>query len=214
MSSLHDLPLPKRVNVDEIVQNSFKDFHQKGFDYLCLRRSPEETVKLYFFEGDVAKLPEVVAPHDHRYDFETWVAAGAVENVWFRRSLDGTGQVFNWFEYRTPLNGGDGFEFAGEEQLIEKARARFGVGQSYFMNAEDLHTIRIAGNETVLMLVQFEDRVGLEYPTSTFFRDAAPKLDGLYSRFTSDEVIKKLQMFEQKTGHFFTTSDSAARNVA
>ncbi len=194
-----DLPLPKRVNIDDVVANSFKDFHTKGFDYICLKRSPEETLKLYFFDGDVAKLPEVVAPHDHRYDFETYVAAGGSENVWFKRSVD-QGEVFNWFEFRTPLNGGDGFEFIGEEQLVEFARRRYAPGDSYFMPYYDLHTIRIVENETVLMLVQFDDRVAIDKPTYTFSKGNAPSLDGLYSKFTADQVIAKLKCFEEKTG--------------
>ena len=190
---MNDLPLPTRVNIDHAVEHSFKDMHQKGFHYLCLQRSKLETVKLYFFDGDVSKLPEVVAPHDHRYDFETYCAAGAVENVWFRRTDDlSKGQMFNWFEYRTPMNGGNGFTFAGEECLFEANRSRFTAGESYYMQADDLHTIRIAGNETVLMLVQFEDIYPIERPTSTFFADSAPSLDGLYTKFTADEVIALL----------------------
>jgi hypothetical protein len=205
---LRDLPLPRRVDIDAIVENSFKDFHQKGFDYLCLQRSPVETVKLYFFDADVSKMPEVVAPHDHRYDFESYVAAGASENVWFKRSMT-EGEIYNWFEYRTPLNGGDGFTFAGEEQLVEAKRSRFERGESYHMHAEDLHTIRMAQNETVLMLVQFEDIVALEHPTSTFIQGNAPKMDGLYSKFTADQVIAKLRNFEDRTGHRFITEIEA-----
>lgn len=61
------------VHLDEILAHSFTDFHAKGLDYLCLLRSPEITVKAYFFEGDVASAPEVVVPHDHRYCFNTRV---------------------------------------------------------------------------------------------------------------------------------------------
>ncbi|MGX9944968.1 hypothetical protein ACTG4Q_21120 [Bradyrhizobium denitrificans] len=198
---MNDLPLPARLDIDQIVEHSLKDMHVKGFDYLCLQRKPEETIKLYFFDGDVAKMPEVVAPHDHRYDFETYCAAGAVENVWFRRSHnDELGEVFNWFEYRTPMNGGDGFTFAGEEILYEANRYRFSSGESYHLHADDLHTIRIAGNETVLMLVQFEDVRPLDKPTSTFFKGNAPSLDGLYTKFTADEVIARLRKFEERTG--------------
>jgi hypothetical protein len=208
---MNDLPLPKRIDIDQAVEHSFKDMHQKGFHYLCLQRSEVETVKLYFFDGDVSKLPEVVAPHDHRYDFETYVAAGAVENVWFKRTDDLTkGQMFNWFEYRTPMNGGDGFTFAGEECLYERLRSRFTRGESYYMQADDLHTIRIAGNETILMLVQFEDVYPIGKPTSTFFKDAAPSLDGLYSKFTADEVIALLRRFEERTGITLQTSRVAA----
>ncbi|WP_316194415.1 hypothetical protein [Bradyrhizobium sp. SZCCHNRI3052] len=212
---LHDLPLPKRIDVDQIVEHSFKDYHVKGFDYLCLQRSPEETVKLYFFDGDISKLPEVVAPHNHRYDFETYVAAGLSENIWFTRSAmrpEHQGTVFNWFEYRTPLNGGDGFTFAGEEELFEAKRGRFGVGDSYFMHAEDLHTIRIVQNETLLMLVQFEDIVPLDKPTWTYCESNAPPLDGLYTKFTADDVTSRLRKFEERTGLVF--SSIGTRNVA
>lgn len=212
---LTDIPLPKRVDIDQVVANSFKDYHTKGFDYLCLQRSPEETIKLYFFDGDLTKLPEIIAPHNHRYDFETYVAAGLSENVWFTRSPTLTakeGKVFNWFEYRTPLNGGDGFTFIGEEELFEAKRGRFGQGDSYFMHAEDLHTIRIVQNETLLMLVQFEDLVPLDRPTWTYFQDRAPSLDGLYSKFTADEVIAKLRKFEERTGILFTSTGT--RNAA
>jgi hypothetical protein len=209
------LPLPTRVNIDHAVEHSFKDMHQKGFHYLCLNRSHEETIKLYFFDGDVNKLPEVVAPHEHRYDFETYCAAGAVENVWFQRALsaemtEAKGQMFNWFEYRTPMNGGNGFTFAGEECLYERHRARFISGESYYMQADDLHTIRIAGNDTVLMLVQFEDIYPIEKPTSTFFKDQAPSLDGLYTKFTADEVIALLRRFEERTGILLQQHSAAA----
>jgi hypothetical protein len=201
---MNSLPLPARLDIDQIVEHSFKDMHVKGFHYLCLKRSETETVRLHFFDGDVNKLPEVVAPHDHRYDFETFVAAGAVENVWFRRTMnDELGKIYNWFEYRTPMNGGDGFTFAGEEMLFEANRSRFTNGESYYMQADDLHTIRIAGNETVLMLQQFEDIYPIEKPTSTFFKDAAPSLDGLYTKFNADEVVALLRRFEERTGITF-----------
>lgn len=66
------------MNMEEVIANSFKDFHSKGLDYICLRRSPVLTTKLYFFDGDVSKLPEVVNPHDHRYDFSTVCLSGCV----------------------------------------------------------------------------------------------------------------------------------------
>ena len=65
------LPIVPSVSMEEVLANSFRDFHAKGLDYVCLKRRPSETVKLYFFDGDVSKLPEVVNPHDHRYDFST-----------------------------------------------------------------------------------------------------------------------------------------------
>lgn len=191
-------PLPHRIDIENVIANSFKDFHTKGFDYLCVKRSPTETLKLYFFDGDVTKLPEVVNPHDHRYDFDTWILAGAAENVWFGEQPNG--RVYQRFDYRTPLNGGDGFTHAGEIRLRETARVRRQTGGHYWMGAKELHTIRIVENETVLMLRQFEDMVPLDRPTQTFTRGPAPELGGLYSRFTADEVVAKLSNLEARLG--------------
>lgn len=200
------------LDIDQIVANSYKDFHVKGFDYICIKRSPEETIKLYFFDGDVSKMPEVVAPHDHRYNFDTWVLAGTSENVWYKkikstwandRDWRNIGREFNRFSYMTPLNGGGGFKFDGTDRLFEIARKRYGRNEEcsdYGMLWHELHTIRIASNETVLMLRQYEDIVPLNSATFTYCLGDPPALGGLYSRFTPDEVLDKLDLFEDRTG--------------
>jgi hypothetical protein len=105
------IKIPALVDLDEVLENSYRDFHAKGFDYLCLRRTPERTVKAYFFEGDVAQAPEVIAPHDHRYSFRTEVLTGSVVNRLYQPVLSETpdAEPYELFDYATPLNGGDGF---------------------------------------------------------------------------------------------------------
>lgn len=184
------LPRVPEVTVDEVIANSFRDYHVKGFDYICLRRSPSETVKLYFFDGDVSKLPEVVNPHDHRYDFSTLCVAGRVQNIWFRE--DQWGKTFNRFAYETPLLGGKGFTWVGESSLRIARRYTIGAGRRYQMRFDEIHTIRMVENNTVICLVQKEDCV-TDRPTLTFTRGREPpSLDGLYSRFTADGIIHKL----------------------
>lgn len=188
-----NLPRMPDVTIDEIIAHSFKDYHVKGFDYICLRRSPTETVKVYFFDGDVSKLPEVVNPHDHRYDFSTLCVAGAVENIWFMRTPPHRGEVFAKFEYRTPLNGGNGFTFAGTETLKPIIKSTADAGSVYHMHADEIHTIRLCENETVICLVQREDKVPLEECTTTWTRgEEPPNLEGMYSKFTPDQVLAKL----------------------
>jgi len=186
-------------DIDTIVSNSYKDFHAKGVDYICVRRSPSLTVKLYFFDGDASKTGEVVYPHDHRYAFDTLVLVGAIENVRYatdrrRAAGDRVGPlVYNEFEYRTPLNGGNGFTFRRQRVLAETSRDRYDQGEVYSQFPSEIHTIRIAEDRTVLFLRQYADEVPVDAPTRTFARGAEPKLDGLYSRFTPDEVITRLE---------------------
>lgn len=195
------IPLPSDYDLDQVLANSYHDFHAKGLDYVCLRRSPVETLKLYFLDGDVSKLPEVVNPHDHRYPFRTWIAAGSGQNIWYD---EGSGKTFNRFRYRTPLNGGGGFEWDSEVCLRERGRLTFTAGEQYFMSHDQIHTIRMLENETVLFLAQYEDAVPLTVPTKTFcLSDSPPSLDGLYSRFTADELFARLNRFEARTGYSF-----------
>lgn len=179
-------------SIEDIVANSYKDFHVKGFDYICLSRTPELTRKAYFFNGDVRHLPEVVNPHDHRYNFKTTVVSGGVENVEFVPSCDG--EHYNVFDYLTPLNGGNGFTWRGETQLKEASRYAYKRGSTYVLRAHELHTIRIIKDGTVIILDQYADVVPIGEPTKTFCKgNEPPSLEGLYSKFTADQVIRYLK---------------------
>ena len=182
------------ITMEAMLANSIKDYHVKGFDYICLRRTPNETVKLYFFDGDVAKLPEVVNPHDHRYDFHTTCLAGSVTNRNFRRDgSPGYCKRYQRFEWMTPLNGGDGFRWAGEVDLVETASQTANRNEGYYMRSHGLHTIRLNQPGTILLLRQFEDMVPLDVPTQTFTLDKEPpSISGLYSRFTADQIRHRL----------------------
>lgn len=148
-------------DVEEILRHSYKDFHAKGLDYICLKRSDVETIKLYFFDGDASALPEVVAPHDHRYDFETTVLAGEFCNRLYWPQDDG--EVYQLFSYLTPLNGGDGFTWRREMRLKETSELRYTVGQRCRMTSDRIHTIKILRPGTVLHLKQQQDVIPVDF---------------------------------------------------
>lgn len=193
------IPYVKSVSMDDVIATSYRDYHVKGFDYICLKRTPTETVKLYFFDGDVSKMPEVVAPHDHRYDFKTGVVCGSSQNMWFEETRGpNEGSIYERFAYETPLNGGGGFIHVGQTRLLMTACRSYRAGQTYGMKHNEFHTIRIVENETVLFLVQYEDKV-TDRPTLTFMKtDVAPELDALYRRFTPDQVLDKLGRLRER----------------
>lgn len=194
------LPPFNSVTMDEVIANSFRNYHVKGFDYICLRRSPMETIKLYFFDGDVSKMPEAVNPHDHRYDFNTWCVTGQVQNIWYEEAA--AGDVYNRFAYDTPLLGGTGFSWVGETRLLVKKRSFTKPGQRYVMAYNEIHTIRMLKDQTVIMLVQYEDKVS-DRPTLTFCRDREPpSLTGLYDRFTPDQVLDRMRTLGQIAPNF------------
>lgn len=185
------------VNLDEVLANSYRDFHVKGFDYLCLKRTPTETIKAYFFDGDVAHLPEVVIPHDHRYAFSTKVLAGQSRNRRYLRGLRGLADArpFEAFNYLTPLNGGDGFSWSHTDWLMEVEDTPYLVGETYDQRADEIHTIQITGQGTILLLKQGADVVPVGCPTRAYRPDGmreAPSLDGLYRPMTADHALDRL----------------------
>jgi hypothetical protein len=182
-------------DLDIIIANSFKDFHVKGFDYICLRRSPYLTLKVYFFEGELNQLPEIINPHDHRYDFDTQVLCGRSENIWYGRSQDG-GDEYNRFSYDTPLNGGKGFTYEAADCLTTIGRMQFKKHEVYTMRHDQIHTIRMCEEGTVLMLSQFEDVVPGATLTWTKSNEP-PSLDGLYNKFTPDQMLSRLRQIEK-----------------
>lgn len=200
------------LDIDHVVDNSYKNFHVKNIDYICLNRTPEDTVKLYFFEDAAAETPEVVNPHWHRYDFWTTAITGGVENIRYRQSTeqdidDGNYDVYNVFDYRTPLLGGNGFTFSTGDSLTIRDRfdsTRWDNSDSYFMRFDEIHTINILKPETCLMLHQYRDMVPDYIPTQTYSKmnDPDPTIadDGLYDRFTSDEIVAKLKWLNEKVG--------------
>lgn len=185
-------------HLETMLEHSFRNFHVRGFDYLCLKRTPEHTRKVYFFEGDVAQLPEIVNPHDHRYDFRTTVLTGVMSNSIYYENDEGLGEVYNEFEWRTPLLGGDGFTWKRETRLFEIQRRAYRPGMTYEMEAHDFHTIRMHSDTTVIILDQYADIVPAEQPTRTFMQDRQPpSLDGLYEKFTPDQLLRRLTQYEE-----------------
>jgi hypothetical protein len=181
--------------LETVCANSYRNFHAKGFDYLCLERSPSLTRKVYFFGDNLTDLPEIVMPHDHRYQFHTTVLRGCVTNHVYRPGdIAGcpTGR-FDHFRYLTPLNGGDGFEWAGERQLSNVHSGAYLPGQCYHSSADAIHTLQVMVPDTVILLTQFEDVVPVGKPTNAYRvlgSREPPNLSGLYDRMDPDHAVQ------------------------
>lgn len=73
----------------EMAAHSFRNYHVRGADYLCLHRTPRLTVKAYFFaEVWHNRMGYAVWPHTHRYAFEHWTLKGTIRN--HRFAIGGT----------------------------------------------------------------------------------------------------------------------------
>jgi len=182
--------------IEAMCANSYRDFHAKGLDYLCLHRSEEVTLKAYFFEGECLESPELIVPHDHRYGFVTHVLAShLVERRWAECGSEG-GAVYQQFDYATPLNGGSGFAWKGEVRLGGWDNGVHGPGTAYMTRRDQIHTLANVARGTVIVIQQFADQIPVGEPTRAFRRGLgheAPSMDGLYAQMTPDRAISHLQ---------------------
>lgn len=189
------------LNIEEVVlANSYRDLHVKGLDYLCLHRDPQLTLKAYFFEDGIQDVSEVVNPHNHRYDFWTECITGIVRNKWYVEGAVATrpAKRYSTFNWHTPLNGGNGFEYVGETRLSRTSQYTAAAGERYFMHYDELHTIQILKPKTCIVLAQYADRVPLDIPTRTWCGALeAPPLNGLYNRFTADQAMKRINLLKE-----------------
>lgn len=193
-------------DIETICKNSYRNFHVKGFDYLCLSRTPNLTRKVYFFDGNLSSLPELVIPHNHRYPFTTTILRGQLINkVYARQYFAGQEplQIFNEFEYMTPLNGGDGFTWKKETALYLQSRRAYSRHDHYYSRANAIHTLDIVQHGTIIMLEQEQDVVPINKPTSVFSLDGptVPSLDGLYDLMTPDHAMKRIRQFLDVVGN-------------
>lgn len=189
--------------IQQAMADSFQNFHAKGFDYLCLTRSDDLTIKAYILDGDCTKLSEVVNPHDHRYNFSTMIVSGQMSNtVWSKTDQGASGEkpeIFQAFDYLTPLNGGNGFTWREEQALYQQSRIRYNPTEAYRSDTNDIHTISMHADQTILILVQYRDEVPVGVPTTTYISEKkAPSLDGLYDRFTEDRFLSRLSLIREK----------------
>lgn len=203
-ASLHTQPAT--VGPVVVLDQSYRNFHAKGLDYLCLKRSDDHTVKVYFFDGDadLSALPEIVMPHDHRYNFDTVCISGEVANKEFSRCAPFAGATrHEEFAWDTPLLGGAGFSHVGEAWLTEANVCDYRAGDRWSSGASVIHTLQIRRPGTIIRLDQFGDVVPVGKPTSTFRRAdtrgdiAPPDVAGLYDRMTADYAAARLRQYAE-----------------
>jgi hypothetical protein len=147
------------MNAGEMARHSVKNHHVNGLDYLCLHRSDKLTVKLYFL--DPAKMAKergdfLVAPHTHRYSFESYVLHGRLGHIrlWERR-VEGSDGQYECFAYDPDTRTRKFTHACDFGHSVEY----YGIAgqESYWNSTSDIHTLLVPDKFVLLGLVQFSD---------------------------------------------------------
>lgn len=183
--------LRRSFDMKEMLGYSYTNFHAIGVDYLCLFRSNRFTVKLYHFNENYTPNEEgwAVNPHDHAYEFKTYVLSGHVKNVLFYEKpvKYETPNEFRWykFKYKSPLNGGNGFTFENPVYLEQYCIGLFERGEEYYLNTLQIHTI-IPVVGTSLIIYQYHD---MKQVTNYYSKSCEPPdTKNLYSKMDEEKA--------------------------
>jgi len=88
-------------NIQQLVEDSYKNYHVKGFNSIILSRAPNLTLRLYICKpGETELNPnnDGVLVHNHSFDFQTQVLTGYMENAVYEPSNVETDQGV-WYKY-------------------------------------------------------------------------------------------------------------------
>ncbi len=177
---------------EEAAAHSFDDFHAPGLAYVNLVRTRGLTAKLYIAEaGTVQHNADdyLVNPHDHAYRFRTFAVSGWAQNITFE--LNPIGEPYHRFRFQSALRGHPSIEHDRPVRLYRRAlqTIRPDGNDRYYLDEHEIHTIRIARDETtILFLLQYVDQ---RAETALYMRESdPPSLTDLYRPMMWDNVQK------------------------
>jgi hypothetical protein len=142
------------------VPHSTINHHVEGLDYLCLHRTDALTAKLYFIEpARTGKQPGamLIAPHSHRYAFNTTVLAGEIRHERFHveRNAFGTWERWSYKAETRAMHNEDDCEIAMRSGRTHEAGNY--IRESYWVEPDEVHTLIVPVAPVMLGLVQFAD---------------------------------------------------------
>lgn len=133
--------------------------------------------------------PFELAIHPHHVDIKLTILEGELYNPLFE--VNEEGNTFKKYQWKSHiLNGTGGFEYLGDENLIEISRKKYGPGDVVIMKACELHTVNIDQNKKCVWLIEESKPTCDYFPVNYSTVDLSTwKPDGLYIEV--DDSVKE-----------------------
>lgn len=180
-----------------MFQNSYRDYHAKGLDYLCLHRSEGLTIKAYFL--NVPQGMNIVNPHDHAYNFHTFILKGKLANLLYK---EGEGEIWNKFHYRPSLSRNRRFVIDSSTKLKLVRDDQYCIGTGYYMVRDEIHTIQSLAPDTVMLLYQYQTPSAKKDEGTFLYTKEGnpPSTDSLYRTFSDVEMAERVKDLRKIVG--------------
>lgn len=138
------------------AENSYFNYHTQGLHYLNLSRGAEITLKLYYIPETVNRNEGfLVLPHNHRYNFQTFVLKGMLYHYRFEKiALDAEehpSHRFHQFDYSCHTKR---LIYDGLTKLKVRKREYCCSKDTYYVHPDEIHTLEILEGPVVLAILQ------------------------------------------------------------
>lgn len=182
------------IDIDEALKSSFKNYHVEGMDYFNLQRRDGLTIRCYSMPANKITLNSdklLLAPHNHRYNFDTFVLEGEVVNVTFVPCASNVEGCKTWRRYPfDPEKKKFTSDYDKNQSLIARME-RYGEGDSFHITTDEIHSlVHDVTMPLTLVSFQYADRA---IPTYGYSINGAPTVaPGFYKPFSKAELNEKL----------------------
>jgi len=197
------IELNLNYNIDYMVENSIKDFHFKGLNYICFQFMPHLTVRLYVIEPSEPVDTKNVNIHNHLYDSQILVLTSSITNNVYKK-IDG--EDYNHYYLTSalcPTNESKKIKLdtLGKCSLEQIKSIQLFPGDSHFQDHTEIHNVENDTTKLTAFMV-------FEFPTvkhnSILFskKDYGKTIptDNCYNRFSATEIKKHWE--EVEPGYF------------
>lgn len=184
------------LDPETAAKHSYFNYHARGVTYLNLLRTPELTVKLYTVLPSFVFPGFIVNPHNHAYDFHTYIVNGNLLDFTFsigQSSYNNKWDEYDYFsENRTVIKRN---EVSLKPKYGNKVATLYNKGDSYYHDCEDIHTIQACGEEPLVMLLFQYNRRQI---TTQLYSKKEISFENLYIPFkkeNAEDVIKSVKKY-------------------
>lgn len=141
----------------DLVKQSRVNHHVKGLDYICLKRTPELTVKIYIIDRpDNDQSGFLVHPHNHRYNFDSIILKGSLKHYRFKE--DETPKAWtNCDKFKYQWENRKVYPMRKSNLMIDSVET-CKEGSKYNVETHEIHTLEIL-EPTVIGIFQYMDRI-------------------------------------------------------
>lgn len=178
----------------EALNKSLRDVHINGLFSLVIKGTEHGKLTRIFISTKKIK-PQQIQLHSHRYLIRLTPLFGEVtEHVFNRSNNTNNGEfISSLFEYKSPLNGGNGLKYAHDVMGYVKSQV-IPIGATTIMGGDDIHTISCSkGSIWVVEEHGFEtDRslvIGTPFITDNLYKE--PKQFEVNDNFQKVKTILK-----------------------